>query len=219
MSSIVLMRILESAPDRYDAGMEALSLGAISRAHRALAAMAVEHPGASVLEIGCGTGSLTAQLLARGARVEALDQNPEMLDRARARFADEPTEHLTLRDATAAEIDGLPADSFDAVAASLVLSEMSRGERAFVLGQALRVLKPGGRLAVADEVRPARAWQRIVHALVRIPLALLTWIVTGTTTHAIPDLVAEVREAGFIVVSEDRSRLGTLALLVAERRP
>jgi demethylmenaquinone methyltransferase/2-methoxy-6-polyprenyl-1,4-benzoquinol methylase len=75
------MRWLESAPERYDAGMRLLTLGRVGRIH-ALVAGAVSR-GDSVLEIGCGTGAVTERLVARGARVTALDQSPEMLERAR----------------------------------------------------------------------------------------------------------------------------------------
>jgi demethylmenaquinone methyltransferase/2-methoxy-6-polyprenyl-1,4-benzoquinol methylase len=88
VSSLALMRLLESAPARYDAGMRVLTLGRVARLHDALAEAAAPAPGAAVLEIGCGTGAVTARLVARGARVTALDQNPEMLERARVLLGD-----------------------------------------------------------------------------------------------------------------------------------
>ncbi len=80
------MRYLESTPDRYDVGMRWLTLGRVDRLQASVAAAATESRGARVLEIGCGTGSVTAMLVARGGRVTAVDQNPEMLDRARDRL-------------------------------------------------------------------------------------------------------------------------------------
>lgn len=216
MSSVVLMRILESAPDRYDAGMRALSLGAVPRMHGRAAEAATPRPGCRVLEIGCGTGSVTERLLERGASVEAIDQNPEMLDRANRRLAVRYADRLTLRERTASEIDSVEAASFDAVVASLSLSEMSATERSFVLRAAARALRPGGRMVVLDEVTPGRWWQRALHTAIRLPLVLVTWLVTGTTTKAIPDLPADLAAAGLRVVGERRSALGTLALVVAE---
>ena len=87
MSSLALMRWLESAPGRYDAGMRVVTLGCVGSVHEAVAALAAPAPGARVLEIGCGTGAVTERLVARGARVTALDQNPEMMEGARARLA------------------------------------------------------------------------------------------------------------------------------------
>ena len=217
MSSLVLMRILESAPARYDTGMRLLSLGAWAQRHEALAERAAPEPGRRILELGCGTGALTARLLERGARVVALDQNPEMLDQARTRLGDSVAGKLELHECTAAEIDRFGEAQFDAVAASLVLSEMSADERNYVLRRAARALRPGGVLVVADEVRPRRAWQRCLHALLRTPLALITWLVTGRLSRPVPDLGAEVSAAGLRLREERRSRLGTYALVVAER--
>ncbi len=218
MSSLVLMRVLESAPGRYDRGMRWLSLGRWERRLDALAEAALPEPGdARVLELGCGTGALTTRLLKRAGRVLAIDQSPEMLDRARARLNDVRGSRLELRESTAAEIDALPRGELDAIAASLVFSEMSGAERRFVLREAMRLLRPGGRIAVADEVTPRRAWQRLLHALFRLPLALLTWVITGTTTRPLADLAGEMRDAGLRVVAERRGALGSFALVVAER--
>jgi len=217
MSSLALMRLLESAPLRYDAGMRLITLNRVTPLRAALAAAAVPRPGTRVLEIGCGTGALTAEMVARGAHVTAVDQNPAMLEQARARLADAPAGVVTWREHTAAEIDALPAESFDAVAASFCLSEMSGSERAFVLRHAARILRPGGVLAVGDEVRPARAWERTLRAVVAAPQHALAWLIVGATSRPIADLRGEVAAAGLAVRRERRWLAGTLALLVAER--
>lgn len=218
MSSLVLMRILESAPDRYDAGMQALTLGGWRRAQAAVAREAVPTPGARVLEIGCGTGALTEQLIARGARVVAIDQNPQMLDQARLRLAEVPSEFAVLEERTAAEIDGFEEEAFDGVASSYVFSELSSSERAYVLRQVSRLLRPAGVLAIADEVVPRSPLKRLLHRALRAPLALLTWIVTGRTSRPLADLAGEIRSAGLELRGEHRSALGTTAVIVAERR-
>jgi ubiquinone/menaquinone biosynthesis C-methylase UbiE len=217
VSSLALMRWLESAPHRYDAGMRWLTLGRISRLHAAVAAAATTKPESRVLEIGCGTGAITARLVERGARVTALDQNPEMLEQARARLAAAPPGRVTWLERTASEVDGLPEAHFDAVVAGLCLSEMSAGEREFVLRALARCLRPGGVLAVADEVQPRRAGQRVLHALLRAPQAVVAWLVTGSISRPVRDLAAEVAAAGLELRSEQRWLLGRLAAVVAER--
>lgn len=219
MSSLALMRWLESTPDRYDAGMRWLTLGRIIPLHESLAEAAVASPDARVLEIGCGTGAVTQRLVARGARVTALDQNPEMLEKAHARLADAPPEAVTWLERTAAEIDALEPTSFDAVVASLSLSEMSAAERAFVLDAARTRLAPGGALCIADEVIPRHALARALHAALRAPQAGLAWLVAGSLSRPIRALSEEVEKAGFRVRSERRWLLDSLALLVAEPRP
>ena len=218
MSSLALMRWLESAPERYDAGMRVITLGRVLALHQAVAEAAAPKPGARVLEIGCGTGAVTAQLVERGAQVTALDQNPEMMERARARL-EKARGSVTWLERTASEIDGLAAGAFDAVVISLALSEMSAAERRYVLREAARRLARGGVLAVADEGRPARGWQRVLFALLRGPQALLGWLLANSVSRPVPDLAGEVRAAGFGVCNERRWLLGSLALVAAEPAP
>ena len=215
MSSLALMRWLEGTPDRYDAGMRALTFGRVDRLHEAVAAAAVEKPGDAVLEIGCGTGSVTVLLRALQARVTALDQAPEMLEQARARFA--PGEPIEWIERTASEIDTLPEGAFRSVVLSLCLSDMSRSERAFVLREAARRLAPGGRLVVADEVQSRGPIRRALQQLWRIPQAALAWLLVGTVSSPIPDLTGELEAAGLVVLEEKEWLFGSLALAVAER--
>jgi len=140
MSSLVLMRWLEGSPERYDAGMRALTFGRITDLHAAVADAAVVERDDRVLEIGCGTGSVTGLLLERGAQVMAIDQSPEMLEIAAARVGITDADRVEWLEQTAAEIDKLPRDHFDAVAICLCLSDMSAGERAFVLREAVLFL-------------------------------------------------------------------------------
>jgi demethylmenaquinone methyltransferase/2-methoxy-6-polyprenyl-1,4-benzoquinol methylase len=211
------MRILESAPSRYDAGMRLLTLGGWDRSHRLIAERAVRGAGTRVLDVGCGTGALAARLLALGARVIGIDQDPQMLDRARERLAGTLPDRWALEERTAAELDRFEPGSFDAVTLSLVLSEMSPVEREFVLRAGARLLAPGGVLVCADEVRPRGRLARGLHRVARVPLALLAWLVTGGVTRPVPDLAAEVSAAGLRVTEERRSRLGSFSLVSAER--
>jgi demethylmenaquinone methyltransferase/2-methoxy-6-polyprenyl-1,4-benzoquinol methylase len=215
MSTYVYMRILESAPHRYDRGIRLLSWGRVDAMYDTVAAAAVTgETSPRILELGCGTGNLTARLLARGAAVTAIDQDPEMLTVAREKLRDEP--RLTLLEMAAVEIaDRFPAGSFDAVAGTLVLSEMSEDEQTYVLEAALRVLRPGGRLVVADEVRPESPWGRCKYAAMRWPAAALTYVLTQTTTRAVRDLAARVRAAGFDVCEDRRIGPAGPGLVVA----
>jgi ubiquinone/menaquinone biosynthesis C-methylase UbiE len=210
------MRLLESAPDRYDAGMRAITLGRVSQLHSVVARDAVTRPGMRILEIGCGTGAVTRRLVSLGARVTALDQSPEMLEIARRRLADVPPDRVSWLERTASEIDALPQASFDAVVASFCLSDMSAGERSFALRQAARLLRAGGILTVADEVIPERIGERLLHALLRLPQWLVGWLLVGATSHPIRDLWGEIRAAGFAVGREQRWLLGSLAVITAE---
>jgi demethylmenaquinone methyltransferase/2-methoxy-6-polyprenyl-1,4-benzoquinol methylase len=217
MSSLALMRLLESAPARYDAGMRVLTLGRVEQIRDALAEAAVRSPGARVLEIGCGTGAVTERLVARGASVTAVDQNPEMVEQARARLVHSAPGTVSFVERTASEIDALPPASFDAVVACLSLSEMSRQERTFVLKWAMHALRPGGILALADEVRPHHLINRVLQKLVRGPQATLGWIIAGSVSRPIPDLAEEATAVGSALRSERRWLCETLEVVIAER--
>jgi ubiquinone/menaquinone biosynthesis C-methylase UbiE len=101
-------------------------------------------PGERVLDVACGTGALTLAVADRvgpAGSVVGLDANPEMLAVARRK----PTaiEWVEGR----AEAPPLPDSSFDAVVSQFGL--MFFDDRAGALRQMMRVLRPGGRIAVA----------------------------------------------------------------------
>ncbi len=102
-----------------------------------------------VLDVGCGTGIVTAAAAARGARATGADVAEGMLAVARERH---PRLEFVVADAEA-----LPfaAGAFEAVVASLVVNHLPTPERA--VAEFARVLAPGGRAAVAVWDRPERA--------------------------------------------------------------
>jgi ubiquinone/menaquinone biosynthesis C-methylase UbiE len=212
MSSLALMRWLESAPSRYDAGMRAITLGRVDALHDAVASAAVPVPGMPVLEIGCGTGSVTKRMAERGARVTAIEHNPEMLERARARIVSANVDWL---ERTASEIDALPPAAFDAVVVSLCMSEMSTEERAFVLREARRRLSSSGRLVFADEVRPRTRGRALVVGVLRAPQAAIGWLVAGSLSRPLRDPDGEIRDAGFAITERREWLAGSLAMIVA----
>jgi demethylmenaquinone methyltransferase/2-methoxy-6-polyprenyl-1,4-benzoquinol methylase len=210
------MRWLESAPQRYDAGMRLITLGRVAAVHDAIAEAAA-WPGARVLEIGCGTGAVTLRLLERGAQVIAIDASPEMIEQARERLAEPIAQgRLEMRECTASEIDALPATAFDAVVASLVLSDMSTSEREFVLARSRERLRADGRIVVGDELRPCGRVARMLWHAMRLPQAAFGWLLAGAVSRPLADLRGELAHAGFVVRSERRWLGGSLGVFVAE---
>lgn len=109
-----------------------------------VAAAADIRPGQRVLDVACGTGVLTRAAAIRtgpSGAVTGLDVSPRMLSIA-ARLS--PT--LEWREGTAESLP-FPDESFDAVVSQFGL--MFVPDPAAALGEMMRVLKPGGRLAVA----------------------------------------------------------------------
>lgn len=211
MSTLVYMKLLEQTPAKYDRGMRLLTLGRIDRIKRDIASTSVE-PDHRVLEIGCGTGTLAALMTERGAHVTGIDVSEPMLAVARKSAPAAEFMHMT-----AAEIERFGSSRFDRIVTTLAMSELSGAEVDYVLRVATELLKPGGMLVVADEVRPVGWWQKIVFYLVRWPLAALTFLATQNTTHALKGFEGQLEQAGYRVLSVKRYLLGTLALFVAEK--
>ena len=72
------------------------------------------------------------------------------------------------------------------------------------LAIALSRLRPGGRAVLADEVEPDSAARRVLHRAGRLPLAVVTYLLTQTTTRAVDGLGDQLRASGFVDVDEER---------------
>jgi len=72
----------------WDAGNYDTRFGFVARGGETLVDLLDPSPGERVLDLGCGTGDLTAKIAERGASVVGLDSDKSMIARARARFPD-----------------------------------------------------------------------------------------------------------------------------------
>ena len=106
-------------------------------------------PGLSVLDVGCGPGTITGDLAARVAPgpVLAVDQFADVLDVAHAEIRRRNLSNVTFATADVHTL-GLPDDSFDIVHAHQVLQHVSDPVRA--LREMRRVCRPGGIVAARD---------------------------------------------------------------------
>lgn len=216
MFTYLYMKLLERRPASYRRRLELTSGGRTARERRALA-RALPEP-VKVLEPGCGEGAFTTELLRAGCCVHAFDAQRSMVEAARSRLAalpDVEPERWTVRRGIVADLDELPEAAFGAVAAFLLVSELTFEERSWFLHQARARLVPGGRLLLGAEVIPESTGARLVQGILRFPLDLLSRLVTGDTTTPVPALEEEVREAGFEIEQAVRSHGGAFLRLVA----
>lgn len=217
MSMVILMRILESAPSRYDWGIRLLTLGRLNEAYDRLASHIKR--GQRVLDLGCGTGALTLRAAQRGAKVRGIDVNPQMLDIAQRKASEANlTGNIELCEMGVAELGNEASESYDVVMSGLCFSELTEDELTFALREIKRVLKPGGLLLVADEARPGNLPMRMLVWLFRFPLKIITYVFTQTTTRAVKSLPERVRESGLHLESVRRNRTGSF-IEVISRKP
>ena len=149
-------------------------------------------PSAAVLDLCCGSGEAAAPWLDAGFQVTGLDVSPLALELAEKR-------HPGMQ-----RVEGLAEDpplengSFDAIQLSVALHEFPRRERAMVLEQCLRLLRPEGWLVVVD-LHPAGPW-------LRLPQQLFCALFETETATAMleDDLPSQLQAIGFSQVSSQR---------------
>jgi SAM-dependent methyltransferase len=114
-------------------------------------------PGTSLLDVGCGPGTLSIDLARRVApgRALAVDAAGDVLDEARARAAEAGVETIEFAVADAYALD-LPDDAFDVVHAHQVLQHVS--DPVAVLRELRRVCASGGVVAARDADYAAFTW-------------------------------------------------------------
>ncbi|MDR7418215.1 MAG: methyltransferase domain-containing protein [Armatimonadota bacterium] len=124
-------------------------------------------PGESVLDLGCGTATLTILIKQTypEARVVGLDGDAGVLEIARAKAAAAGAAiHLDLGMAYALPYsDG----AFDHVVSSLVLHHLTRADKQQTMREVFRVLRPGGGLHVVDFGPPRSRPMRLAAAIMR----------------------------------------------------
>ncbi len=115
------------------------------------ATLARMQPGDAVLDVGCGTGTLAmevARRVGRAGRVAGVDPGTEQIARARSKAArrNVPIEFQI----GVIEQLPFPDQTFDVVLSTLMMHHLPNTLKRQGLAEIARVLKPGGRLVIAD---------------------------------------------------------------------
>ena len=138
----------------YDLAVNLTTLGQARRLRKETVAQAMIQPGDKVLDVGCGTGEVTllAKIHAKQGSVHGIDPAPEMIAVARRKAARKGLEI----DFRVGVIESLPFPdtNVDVVTSSLMMHHLPENLKVRGIAEIYRVLKPGGRLLIADFLRP-----------------------------------------------------------------
>ena len=159
-------------------------------------------PGEKVLDVGCGTGTLAMDIAPRvgaGGRVVGIDPGEQQIARARSKAARRSLS-IDFKVGVIEHLD-FPDQTFDVVLSTIMMHHLSDTLKRQGLAEIARVLrspdpatgKPGGRLVIADFKRPEERPAQPVRF--------------GAGGSRIQDLVALVKDAGFLRVEIEEMRL------------
>ncbi len=182
---------------------------------RRLIDQAAVRPGQRVLDLGCGTATLTLLLKksVADADVVGLDGDPQTLAIAR-RKADELGLAVKFVEGLA-YAPPFEVGSFDCIVSSLLFHHLSPDNKQLTLRKCLELLRPGGTLQIAD-------WGRAQDPLMRLAF-LSIQLLDGfaTTADSVSGrLLDYIRQAGFVDVREthrERTVCGTMSLYAARK--
>ncbi|MCZ7396538.1 MAG: methyltransferase domain-containing protein [Candidatus Methanoperedens sp.] len=165
-----------------------------------------------VLDIGCGTATLTILIkkVNSEAEVRGLDGDPKILEMAKTKIIREGLD-IKLDLGMSFELP-YPDSSFDRVVSSLVFHHLTRENKARTFKEILRVLRSGGELHVADFGKPHNALTYLISLIFRH---------LEETRDNIRGLLPEMmQKAGFDHVEETArytTLFGTLSLFRARK--
>src|SRR5215208_6088355 len=190
----------------YDFVVNVMTLGQARRLRKMTVDQALIKPYDSVLYVGCGTGEVTllAKTRAANGNVYGIDPAPEMISVARRKAA---SKKLNI-DFRVGVIEALPFPdaSMNVVTSSLMMHHLPEDLKVRGLMEIYRVLKPGGRLLIADFMRPTGSF--------------LNHLFIASTRHqglqsGIEDLQKLLQDAGFSQITKSDEKVLIIGFLRA----
>ena len=174
---------------------------------RRLIKQAQIRPSHRVLDLGCGTGTLTVMIKQAhpDSEVTGLDGDPQILEIARQKAAQAGTS-INFDEGMAYQLP-YPDASFDRVLSSMVFHHLTAQDKERTLAEIYRVLRPDGELHLADFGVPRGIYAKMISLLMR-----RFERVDDNINGRIPDMFIRAKFA-VVKTSEFSTLFGTLALL------
>ena len=195
----------------YDVFSDLLGMGVNGRNSRMVIELAKIKPGDSVLDVACGTGSLTLTALSytgASGKVYGIDASPGMIEVARRKVS-RSAPQVNFQVGLAEKLD-FPDASFEAVISRLAIHHLPDDLKGRAFVEILRVLKPGGRLMIVDFNPPSNP------ILAHLASALAGHkMMMSSNVSGLPALLSE---AGYTDVSSGPTASAFLAF-VCGRKP
>ena len=221
---------------RYDVLCDLFSFGIHRLWKRRVAALIAQEPWAGLLDAAAGTGDVVLRVIKNdpslvGREIIVSDISPAMLEIARRRAVPllrRLDRQVDFRVLDAHAMTGIQDASFDLFSISLGLKIC---DRAKVLREAMRVLRPGGRVIALEASAIVIPWlHRLYLTYMDLCMPAVGWIATGGDAsayryllkgiHEFPDadgLARELLALGFVDVSFERLSLGIVAIHMARK--
>jgi ubiquinone/menaquinone biosynthesis C-methylase UbiE len=179
---------MEKMVPSYDSYMKMMTFGRERTLRERTINLAQVKPGDSILEVGCGTGTLTLAAKRQAGpsgKAFGIDVIPGMIELSR-RKASQANEQVTFQ---LGSIDDIPfsENQFDVVMCSFMIFHMSENTRRKGIAEIYRVLKPNGRLLVLDLALPAQPLQKTIAQL----------LLGGMLEHDMRELLPLMEASGF----------------------
>ena len=114
----------------------------------------MEKPGCTILDIGFGTGTLTAKLYEHGCTVYGQDFSARMIELASEKM---PDAHLYQGDFTRGLCEELKKQSYDFIVATYALHHLTDAHKAVFIRSLWERLNEGGKILIGDVAFPTRA--------------------------------------------------------------
>jgi ubiquinone/menaquinone biosynthesis C-methylase UbiE len=196
---------MEKMVPSYDSYMRRMTLGREHVLREETVRLARVEPGDSVLEVGCGTGTLTLAAKRQAGpsgQVFGIDVIPGMIAASQQKAA-RAQEEVTFQLGSIDDIP-FPASRFDVVICSFMIFHMAEQTRRKGITEVYRVLKPQGRWLVLDLALPTQPVQRFVAQR----------LFGGMLQHDLHELIPVMEAAGFSNTEIAQARFRVMGLSV-----